>query len=327
MQENNNSKTVLQAIKEGNGKTISVEVEPPVLGIGRKAVFELLDPLVKLGISYVDITYHAQRIVNYRTNGSPVLGTLKPGTVGIAGAILERYRDAGVFPVPHVICTSFNQDDTQQYLADLHYLGVHNILALRGDPQKNENGKFLGFEPVEGGHAYAKDLIRQVANLRKGIYFGATGDTIDFCIGAACFPEGNSEFSLEQEVEWLKGKIDAGANYFVTQMFFDPEAYARFVDTAAKAGINADEIRIVPGLKPITTAKQLEILPKYFNCSFPAYLAEGMEKNRGNQQASREVGIEKCVELCERLRGYGAPSLHFYASRDAPVREVIQRLK
>lgn len=327
MQENNNSKTVLQAITEGNGKTISVEVEPPVLGKGRKAVFELLDPLVELGVSYIDVTYHAQRIAGYGKDGSPVLGTLKPGTVVVAGAILERYKYAKVFPVPHVICTSFNQDDTQQYLVDLNYLGVHNILALRGDPQKNEKGNFLRFEPVEGGHAYAKDLIRQIANLRKGIYVGATGDTIDFCIGAACFPEGNSEFSLEQEVEWLKAKIDAGANYFVTQMFFKPEAYARFVDAAAKAGINADEIKIVPGLKPVTAAKQLEILPKFFQCSFPDYLTEGMEKNKSNQQASREFGIEKCVELCERLRGYGAPSLHFYASRDAPVREVIQGLK
>lgn len=327
MQENNNSKTVVEAIAEGKGKTISVEIEPPTLGKGKKAVFELLDPLVELGIKYVDITYHAQRIVSYRTDGSPVLGTLKPGTVGIAGAILEHYRNEGVFPVPHVICTSFNQDDTQQYLADLHYLGIHNVLALRGDPQKNENGKFLRFEPAESSHAYAKDLIRQIANLRNGVYVGAAGDTIDFCIGAACFPEGNSGFSLEQEVEWLKAKIDAGADYFVTQMFFNPEAYARFVDTAAKAGINADEIKFVPGLKPITAAKQLEILPKFFQCSFPAYLAEGMEKNRSDQQASREFGIEKCVELCETLRRYGAPSLHFYASRDAPVKEVIQGLK
>ena len=324
MLEGNNSRTVLQAIEESSGKTISVEVEPPVLGRGRKAVFELLDPLVELGIQYVDITYHAQRIIGQRGNGSQVLGTLKPGTVGIAGAILERYRYAGVFPVPHVICTSFDHDETQQYLIDLHYLGVQNILALRGDPQKNERGDFLKFAQAENGHAYAKDLIRQVANLRKGVYIGTTGDTIDFCIGAACFPEGNSGFSLEQEVEWLKQKIDAGTSYLVTQMFFNPEAYARFVEIAVRAGI---EVPIIPGLKPITSFKQLQILPKFFQCSFPADLAEGMERNRDNQNDARKFGIEKCVELCERLRSYGTPSLHFYASRDAPVREVIVGLK
>lgn len=318
---------VADILNESNGRTISVEIEPPLLGKTTEAVFATLDALVGLGIRYIDVTYHAQQIKGHHTdalgNKVPLYGRAKPGTVGIAGALTERYRERGVAIVPHVICTGFSAYDTEEFLAELSYLGIENVLALRGDPRKDSEGKFLAFVPEPGGHSFAKELMRQIRDLREGMYWpGENGAPMNFCYGGACFPEGNSQTNLEQEVTWLKEKCDAGAEYLVTQMFFDTIRYLRFRDMAVSEGIN---VPLVPGLRPLSSKGHLDAFPRTFHCYIPEELRAQVLRY-DNLQDVRQVGIEWCVRQSEALRREGVPSLHFYASRNAPVAEVIRQI-
>ncbi|MBI2548152.1 methylenetetrahydrofolate reductase [Candidatus Woesearchaeota archaeon] len=319
---------VIDILRHGQGKTLSVEIEPPLLGKTTDAVFATLDALVELGISYIDVTYHAQQVKGHHTDalGSkvPIYGRAKPGTVGIAGTLTERYRTQGVAVVPHVICTGFSAYDTEGFLVDLSYLGIENVLALRGDPRKDGDGKFLPFVPEPGGHSFAKELMRQIRDLREGTYWPGekNGSKMDFCYGGACFPEGNSQASLEQEITWLKEKVDAGADYLVTQMFFDTQVYLRFRDGAVREGIN---VPLVPGLRPLSTVRHLTIFPDTFHCRIPDELSTQV-LGYSNAHDVRQAGIDWCVQQSETLRKEGAPSLHFYASRNAPVVEVIRQL-
>ncbi len=249
-------------------RAISVEIEPPSVGTGIAEIFDLLDPLVEMGIRYIDITYHVEQIVGYvEHNGTlfPVSQRKKPGTAGVAGAIRERYKARGIEPVPHVICTGFSQYATEEYLVELAFLGIENVLALRGDAPRGPDGGALPFVPAPAGHAYAQGLIQQITALKQGHYMGAhEGQAIDFCIGAACYPEGyDASRSAHDELQWLKAKVDAGAEYLVTQMFFDNDAYWRFVERAQHVGI---EVPIVPGIKPLATFKHLTLLPAIFGC-------------------------------------------------------------
>jgi methylenetetrahydrofolate reductase (NADPH) len=318
---------VIDALR-GDGRSTSVEIEPPAIGGGIAEVFAMLDPLVELGIRYVDITYHAEQIVGYiEHNGTafPVSQRKKPGTVGIAGAIRERYRARGVEPVPHVICTGFTQYATEEYLVELAFLGIENVLALRGDAPRGPDGAPLPFTPAPGGHAYAQGLIRQIANLKQGLYVGAReGQPIDFCIGAACYPEGYTpSIAWEDELRWLKAKVEAGAEYLVTQMFFDNDAYWRFVRRVRQAGI---EVPIVPGIKPLSTYRHLTALPAIFGCAIPPALRQRVERYRNSPDDIRKVGVQWCLEQCAALRAAGTPGLHFYAARRGPIREVLKQL-
>jgi methylenetetrahydrofolate reductase (NADPH) len=319
---------VLDALTRGDGNCFSVEVEPPSLGQSLADLFDLTDPLVERGIRYIDITYHAEHIVGYVTHHGqrfPVSQRKKPGTAGVAGAIRERYKHRGVEPVPHVICTGFTQYATEEYLVELAFLGIENVVALRGDGLKGPDGQSLPFIPTVGGHAYADGLIKQIVNLGKGIYASAhEGHPLAFCIGAACYPEGYSTATdWDKELEWLKVKVDTGADYLVTQMFFANEAYWRFVERSHHVGIN---VPIVPGIKPLTTLKHLEVLPQVFGCTLPEALVKRIDKHRENRDDIRKVGIDWSVEQCVALRAAGAPSLHFYAARRSPVKEIIEQL-
>lgn len=307
---------------------ISIEIEPPSLGKGVADAFEMLDPLVELGITHIDITYHAEQIISYVTHHGtafPISQRKKPGTAGVAGAIRERYKARGVEPVPHVICTGFTPHNTEEYLVELAFLGIENVVALRGDALKGPDGTSLPFTPAPGGHAHAEGLIRQIADLKQGHYIGAhTGEPIEFCIGAACYPEGYApSIAWEDELRWLKGKTDAGAEYLITQMFFDNDAYWKFIDRARQAGI---EVPIVPGLKPLTTHRHLTILPTIFGCAIPAALSEKVDRYKDSKDDIRKIGVQWCLEQCEALRAGGVPSLHFYAARRAPIREVLKQL-
>lgn len=317
---------VIDHIKKGNG--VSVEVEPPLLGESIRQVFDTLDPLVAQGISYVDITYHPEQIIGYADRDGqriPLHRRKKPGTVGIAGAIIGRYGGR-VQPVPHVICTGFSADETEGYLIDLSYLGVENVMALRGDPPKGPDDKFLEFAPVLGGHERAVDLVRQIVNLRSSRYVGAQeGAPVNFCVGAACYPEKHTLApTLAADIDVLKQKVDAGVDYLVTQMFFDNEAYRRFVERAVAAGIN---VPVVPGLFPLSSFRYLTVLPRFFGCSIPAELASRAEGYRKKPEDMRKLGIEWCVAQCEDLRKVGAPSLHFYLHNNAPVEEVVKAIR
>jgi methylenetetrahydrofolate reductase (NADPH) len=319
---------VIDMLRKGNGRQVSVEIEPPMLGKSIENVFKVLDPLVEAEIRYVNITYHTEHVVGYVEQNNerfPVSQRRKPGTVGIAGAIQARYASKGIEAVPHVICTGFTKHDVEEYLIDLGFLGIENVMALRGDAPKNPEGRKIPFARTPGGHSYANELIEQIANLRKGTYIGAKeGDPIDFCIGAACYPEGHPESrSPGEEFRWLKTKVDAGADYLVTQMFFDNEVYKRFIERARKLGI---EIPIVPGIKPLASRRHLESLPSIFNCSLPEELRNVVKRQGNDEEKIRAVGVEWCVEQCRDLINYRVPGIHFYASRRSPIEDIVNRI-
>lgn len=317
---------IIDLLKKSERKQISVEIEPPMIGKSISSVFETLDPLVKAGIRYVNITYHAEQIVDYialNNERFPVSQRRKPGTVGVAGAIQSRYTSRGVEAVPHVICTSFTKYDIEEYLIDLGFLGIENVMALRGDPPNDPNGRKTSFMRTPGGCAHANELIQQIINLRKGSYVGAReGDPIDLCVGAACYPESHPESKSEDEdLRWVKTKVDAGADYLVTQMFFDNDVYWRFVEKARNVGI---EIPIVPGIKPLASRRHLDVLPSTFHCTFPEELRRTVERESDNQAKVRKVGIEWCVRQCRELLKGGAPGIHLYAARRSPAEEVVK---
>lgn len=320
---------VIDSLKSGKGNIFSVEVEPPAFGKSIKEVFDFLDPLVEAGVSYIDITYHPEDIKRYeQVDGQtiPISRKKKPGTTGMAGAILQRYSSKGVDVVPHVICSGFTKGETGNYLVDLAFLGVRNLLALRGDGPVGPDGKRMPFKKKPDGHEHASDLIKQIADMGKGIYVDADeGAPIDFTIGAACYPEKHTkENSFEDELSWLEVKVGQGVDYLVTQMFFDNDAYKRFFEKARESGV---EIPIVPGIKPISRYKQLGSLPETFGCAIPKKLADAVEKYKDSKDDIKKIGIDWCVGQCLELRAYGAPSLHFYAARGSPVLEVIKSLK
>ena len=320
-----NCKKVIDRINGGNGDIISVEIEPPFSGKGIGDVFDVLDPLVNLGVSYIDITYHPQQIIGYDRRllfwrKKPIFQRKKPGTLGVSVAIRDRYRD--VEPVPHVICSGFTANETEELLIDLDYMGISNILALKGAPRKGPNNEFMPFKQEGGGHGHANELIEQIVNYNS-----------DFCIGTACYPEGHIPGYLEgpiladpvgYDLPFLKLNIEAGAEYLVTQMFFDNEFYLRFVDRVRKSGI---DVPVVPGLMPIYWHSHLKTLPGVFGASVPEKLVEQVERFKDDKEAIKQVGVEWCIEQCLDLRKEGVPSLHLFASRGSPVKEVIKAIK
>ncbi|MFT4551774.1 MAG: methylenetetrahydrofolate reductase (NADPH) [Chlamydiales bacterium] len=320
--------SVLNCLKNGDGKTISIEIEPPKIGYTREDIFKTLDPLAKLGIKFIDITYHSPRIVDYvESEGDrfALYQRLHPGTSGMAGAILERYAKYKIFPVPHLICTGFSRYDTEDFLHELACLGVTNVLALRGDGSREPCGNILPFKQSPGGHHFAYELINQIVQLREGKYCGVlTGKPMDFEVGAACYPEGHPDRGTDNiDLEWLKKKADQGADYFISQMFFDCDLYEKFLDLAEAKGIKQP---IIPGIKPLTIYRHLDALPKIFSCRLPPELRSRVEKFKDSKEDVRKVGIEWCIEQCIRLREIGAPSLHFYAARNAPIKEIIEHI-
>ena len=230
----------------------------------------------------------------------------RPGTVGICAAIQHRYQ---VDAIPHILCGGFSKEDTENFLIDLDFLNIHNVMALRGDAVKTETY----FKPDREGHQYASDLVDQIANLNKGVYLDEelqnTAMT-DFCVGVAGYPEKHLEApSMDSDIYFLKKKIEKGASYIVTQMFFDNQCYFDFVKKWRAEGIT---VPIIPGLKPIATKKQLNLIPHRFNVDLPDALIMEVVKCKDNQQV-RQVGIEWCVEQSKALLAEGVPVLHYYS--------------
>ncbi|MDD5086843.1 MAG: methylenetetrahydrofolate reductase [Candidatus Nanoarchaeia archaeon] len=311
---------VIDIIKKNYGKTISIEVEPPILGGSIKQVCETIYPLVELGVSYIDITYHPKDIIK-NGNGDVFYQRKRPGTNGVAGAIKNKCEESEVITVPHVICTGFTKEDIQDTLIELSYHGIESIMALRGDPPKI-NGRLTKFKPEKNGYSYAKDLIKQIVDLKEGKYLeGLKGEPIDFCIGAACYPEGYYKGqTADENIEWTKAKVDSGADYLVTQLFFNNDAYLKFVEESKI------DVPIIPGIFPISLYGHVEKLPAVFGCEIPDGLIDKIERYRGNEQDIKKIGIEECIKQCNNLLDNGAPSLHFFANRGAPIEEVIKNL-
>lgn len=311
---------VTEYFEKAKDKTlISFEVLPPLKGGGMKAIFNTLDPLMEFKPPFIDVTYHREEFIyKQRPSGyyEKIAIRKRPGTVGICASIMHRY---GVDAVPHLICGGFTKEDTENALIDLNFLNIKNVLALRGDARKFD-GKFI---PEPDGHKYAIDMVKQVAEMNKGNYLDTNienGEKSDFCIGIAGYPEKHFESpNFNSDLHFTKLKVEAGADYIVTQMFFDNEHYFNYLDACKAAGIN---VPIVPGLKPITKKYQLNSLPRLFHLNLPETLTKELEKAK-TSEAIKEVGIEWCIEQSKELKKRGAPCLHYYTMGDA---DTIKRI-
>jgi methylenetetrahydrofolate reductase (NADPH) len=299
---------VIDHIKGAKDTLVSFEVLPPLKGKGIEALYKHLDPLMAFKPSFINVTYHrSEHVFKKSTDGSfqKVIVRKRPGTESICAAIMNRYN---VDTVPHLICGGFSINDTEDALINLRYLGIDNVLVLRGDAAKNESA----FEPEPGGHKYASDLLKQVMNLNAGIYLEddlkGTQKT-DFCVGVAGYPEKHFEApNMQTDLRFLKEKVDGGADYIVTQMFFDNEKYYAFVGACRDAGIT---VPIIPGLKPVYSKKQLTILPKTFHIDLPSDLSNEMLKCKSDDEVEK-IGEEWLLHQSKDLKKNGVPVLHYY---------------
>ena len=306
-----------------NETLISFEVLPPLKGGSIDAIFNCLDPLMEFKPPFIDVTYHREEFVYNKQQSGHYEKTAirkRPGTVGICASIMHRY---GVDAVPHLICGGFNIEETENALIDLKFLGIDNVLALRGDARHFED-KFV---PEKGGHKYAVDLVNQMTDMNNGKYIDSSienGSKSDFCIGVAGYPEKHFEApNLEVDLVYTKKKIEAGAEYIVTQMFFDNKKYFAFVDACRAIGIN---VPIVPGLKPITRNYQLNSIPRRFFIDMPDDLASEVLKAKA-KDAVTEIGIEWAIAQSKELKEAGAPCIHYYTMGDVDTtKRIIEAL-
>lgn len=313
---------VVDYIKESKKPLFSFEIIPPLKGKGIEDIYAGIDPLIEFEPKFVNVTYHREEY-KYKDMGDGLLKKIsirkRPGTVGICAAIMNKYK---VDAVPHLICGGFNVEDTENALIDLKFLGIDNILALRGDPIKTEQI----FQPNKGGHQYAIDLINQIGQMNKGAYLDDDhkNSPTDFCIGCAGYPEKHFEaMNLESDMEHLKAKVDAGAEYITTQLFFDNDKYFEFVDKCRAIGIN---VPIIPGLKPITSLTHKTFLPKFFHIDFPMELSTELDKCKSNADVN-ELGVEWGIKQAKDLIARGAPVLHFYTmGRGAAVKRIAKEI-
>lgn len=316
---------VAEHIKQAKGKTLfSLEVLPPKKGEDIKNLFGAIEPLMEFDPAFIDVTYHREEYIK-RTLDTGEIVTQKtrkrPGTVGICAAIMNRFQ---IDAVPHLICGGFTKDDTENALIDLSFLGIDNILALQGDALKTED-QFIS-DP-DGNH-YASDLIEQIQNMNEGKYLDedlGNSSSTNFGIGVAGYPEKHFAAETEEDdLKWLKNKVNLGAEYIVTQMFFDNQKYFDFVAKCRANGIN---VPIIPGLKPLASERQLTVLPELFYLDMPEDLRKEVVSHSGNKEAIKEIGIEWSIQQCKELQAKGAPVLHFYTmSRSTATQKIAREL-
>ena len=315
---------VTDHIKPKEGSTpVSFEILPPLKGKGINALWEHLDPLMEFKPSFINVTYHrSESMFKKKPDGTfdKVEVRKRPGTVGICAAIMNRYK---VGAVAHLICGGFSRQETEDALIDLNFLGVDNVLVLRGDAPRNESA----FEPEAGGHRYAIELLRQVTNMNNGIYLEEdlkNAVKTNFCIGVAGYPEKHFEApNMQTDLAYLKAKVDEGAEYVTTQMFFDNNKYFEFVRHCREAGIN---VPIVPGLKPISTKKQLSVIPRTFHVDIPEELSSEILKCKTDKDVE-VVGTEWLLKQSKELKAKGVPGLHYYTlGKPHMVSNVVKEL-
>ncbi len=314
---------IIDHIKKAKGKTLfSFEILPPVKGENVQNIFDAIDPLMEFKPPFIDVTYHREEYMyKKRENGllEKVTTRKRPGTVGICAAIINKY---GVDAVPHIICGGFSKEETENALIDLDFLGIDNVLVLRGDAIKSEGR----FEADPNGHSYASELLGQVNDLNQGKYMHeeVKRNPTDFCIGVAGYPEKHFEApSLKSDMKHLKKKVDMGAEFIVTQMFFDNKKFFEFVDKCRENGI---DVPIIPGLKPITTLNHMSILPSIFHVDLPDDLVDALDKCKDNA-AAKEVGIEWATQQSKELMAAGVPVLHYYTmSKSQIVKRIAEQL-
>lgn len=312
---------VTEHISQAKGTLISFEILPPLKGKSIESIYDHLDPLMEFKPSFINVTYHrSEHMFKKRADGSfdKVEIRKRPGTVGICAAIMNHYK---VDAVPHLICGGFSKEETENALIDLNFLGIDNVLVLRGDAPKNETF----FEAHPNGHRYAIDLLQQVAQMNNGIYLEEDlmgGLKTKFCIGVAAYPEKHFEApNMQTDMMYLQRKVEAGADYIVTQMFFDNKKYFEFVAKCREAGIT---IPIIPGLKPLTSKKQMTILPRTFHVDMPDDLYTEVNKCKTDKDVEL-VGTEWLIQQSRELKAASVPVLHYYTlGKPHVVRKVVE---
>lgn len=309
---------VIDHINEAKDTLFSFEILPPLKGKSIESIYNGIDPLMEFNPKFINVTYHREEYI-YRERDKGLLEKVairkRPGTVGICAAIMNKYH---VDAVPHLICGGFSKEETENALIDLQFLGIDNVLALRGDPIKTEST----FRPSKNGHRYAVELIDQISNMNKGNY---TLDEIqleptDFCIGAAGYPEKHFEsMNMATDLHYLKQKVDRGADYIVTQLFFDNKKFFKFVEDCREMGI---DVPIIPGLKPITKLRHISFLPKFFHIDFPDELSKELLKCKTDEEV-KSVGLEWGIQQSKELKEAGVPCIHYYTmSNSSEVKKI-----
>jgi len=285
------------------------ELLPPLKGDGMGGICAAIDPLMEFDPAYINVTFHREGIKQtQRADGTAEWHVVRrrPGTVGISAAIRSKY---GVETVPHLICGGLSRYDIEDALIDMDFLGLHNVLALRGDKSQNEKR----FMPHPQGHAHAVDLVRQIAAMNRGQFVDGEVEECHhsrFSIGVAGYPEGHDEAtSPEADIAALKAKVDAGAEYVVTQLFYDN---ARFFDFTARCRAAGIGVPIIPGIKPLSTVRHLSLLPDTFGCSIPEPLRREVLAHGDDPTAVRQIGTEWAIAQSRELMRAGVPVLHYY---------------
>jgi len=300
---------VIEHLDQNKGKTLfSFEVIPPVKGKSIEELYKNIDPLMEFNPPFIDVTTSREEYVYIDRGGllDRKLTRMRPGSLGICASIKHKYD---VDTIPHVLCGGFTKEETEYLLVDCHYLGIDNVMALRGDSMKEERY----FEPTSGGHVFASELVNQIQQLNQGNYLHEVierDNCADFCIGVAGYPEKHMEApSLHSDLKRLKEKVDLGADYVVTQMFFDNQRYFEFVDAAREMGIN---VPILPGIKPLAVKRHLQLLPQVFRVDLPEDLISAVEGCKDNK-AVRQVGVEWAIQQSQELKARGVPVIHYYS--------------
>ncbi|MEP7128679.1 MAG: methylenetetrahydrofolate reductase, partial [Chitinophagales bacterium] len=286
---------VTEYIKKSDSTMVSFEVLPPMKGKSIHSIYDTLDPLMEFKPPFINVTYHRAEYIYRRNEQGLFEKTIirkRPGTVGICAAVVNRYK---VDAVPHIVCGGFTVEETEDALIDLAFLGIDNVLVLRGDPNKNESS----FEPEPGGHHHAIDLLKQAVKMNHGNFLQEDITDVvptDFCIGVAGYPEKHYESpNMKMDLQYLKEKVEAGAGYIITQMFFDNSKFFEFVKSCREIGIT---VPIIPGIKPITNRKHMNTLPRLFHVEIPEELATQLQKAT-TDEAAKKIGIEWCIQQCK----------------------------
>ncbi len=299
---------VTDIIKNADKPLFTFELLPPLKGHNIDTIYNAIDPLIEFDPAYINITYHSHDVVYKERNDGLLEKKIvrkRTGTVALSAAIKNKYK---ITVVTHLICAGLTKEETEDILIDLNFLGIHNLLVLRGDPPKSKRL----FIPEKGGHAHSVDMLKQVVDLNNGKYLDEdleNAKSSDFCIGVAGYPEKHSEApNMESDLNFLKEKVDAGAKYIVTQMFFDNQKYFNFVDLCREKGI---AVPIVPGIKPVSSLKDIELLPQIFRIDIPEELVKEIKKCKTNSEV-RELGVEWTTKQSQELIKYGVPGIHYY---------------
>jgi len=299
---------VIDIINQAKKPLFTFELLPPLKGHDIDTIYDTIDPLMEFDPAYINMTYHSHDVA-YKERPDGLLEKQivrkRPGTVALSAAIKNKYN---ITVVTHLICAGLTKEETEDILIDLNFLGIHNLLVLRGDPPKSKRL----FIPENGGHAHSVDMVRQVVDLNNGKYLDEelqNAKSSNFCIGVAGYPEKHCEApNMDSDLNFLKEKVDAGAEYIVTQMFFDNQRYFNFVDKCRAIGIT---VPIVPGIKPLSSLKDIDLLPQIFRIDIPEELVSEVKKCKTNADV-REVGVEWTTRQSQELIKYGVPGIHYY---------------